>query len=135
MTATRQLALVALFVCAPALPRTASCADMVVLVVDAEHLENSLSLYAMIDQEAAALALSNPAARNSLRLAADLRRSEILTALPEIIAGLAKAANADLVLDKKVALRLGEKAAKDLTSAVEQQLESRYAGLPLEPAT
>ncbi len=119
----------------PTTALAAADADLVVLVVDAQRLETRLPLYARIDAQAAALASANPAAKSSATLAAELRKSEILTALPEIIARLAMAANADLVLDQAVAERMGEKGAQDLTAAVEAQIEARFADKPLEPAT
>lgn len=110
----------------------ASTASLSILVVDREHLENSMPLYATIDREAAALSAADPKKRDGATLAADLRKSEILTALPEVIAQIAMAANADLVLDREVARRLGEGGAKDVTAAVQQALEKRFAGRPLE---
>jgi Skp family chaperone for outer membrane proteins len=110
----------------------ATAASLSILVVDREHLESSMPLYAEIDREAAALSATEPKQRDGATLAADLRKSEILTALPEVIAQIAMAEGADLVLDREVARRLGEGGAKDVTAAVQQALEQRFAGRPLE---
>jgi len=105
-----------------------------ILIVDAAHLQESMPLYAQIDRQAAALKDAREHTDGAVQLAAELRKSEVLTALPEIIANIAIAAQADLVIDRELARRIGEGGAQDVTSAVQQALEEKFSERPLEIA-
>lgn len=106
---------------------------MVILTVDADRLESGLPLYTKIAQQAEALRAKADAHRRSqIDLAVELRRSEILTALPDAIAAVAQEAKADLVLDIKVAKRVGETAARDVTQEVQQRIEQQFSAQTLE---
>ena len=125
------LALV-LLLCGGAVRATES---QVVLALDVEYLQSTMPLYARIAGQAEKAASGADAQRRSeLELARDLRQSEILTALPEVIAQIAGAAQADLVVDRAIARRIGESAAHDITDEVEQVLVERFGDQPLEPA-
>ncbi len=105
----------------------------VILALDIDYLQTTMPLYARIASEAEKAASGADAERRSdLELARDLRQSEILTALPEVIAGIAGAASADLVVDRAVARRIGETGARDITDEVEKVLVERFGDLPLE---
>ncbi|MBK8069336.1 MAG: hypothetical protein IPK27_17420 [Rhodanobacteraceae bacterium] len=109
--------------------------SQVVLALDIEYLQSTMPLYARIAGQAEKAASGADAQRRSeLELARDLRQSEILTALPEVIAQIAGSANADLVVDRAVARRIGESAAHDITDEVEKVLVERFGDQPLEPA-
>lgn len=101
---------------------------LLVLTVDAEYLESGMPLYQQIGAQQAAAT----ADRDATALAIDLRRSEVLTALPDAIAKVAEAANADLVLDRSVARRAGETAARDITTEVERILVAQFGSRKLE---
>lgn len=106
---------------------------MVILTVDADRLESGLPLYTKIAQQAEALRAKADAQRRSqIDLAVELRRSEILTALPDAIAAVAQEAKADLVLDIKVAERIGEATARDVTEEVQQRIEQQFSAQTLE---
>lgn len=107
--------------------------DMVILTVDATFLETGMPLYAELDKQADALrAGADDDRRAQIDLAVELRRSEVLTVMPDVIAELAKAENADLVIDRSVAERIREKGAKDITASVQARLEAQFAGQKLE---
>lgn len=108
----------------------------VVLTVDAAYLESGMPLYAKIAEQAE-LAQQDVAGerKSEIELARDLRQSEVLTALPEAIGEVARAADADLVLDRAVARRVGELTARDVTAEVERILVAQFSQLPLEPGT
>ena len=109
---------------------------LVVLTVDVEYLESGMPLYAAIATQAERAQQGVESTRRSeIELARDLRQSEVLTALPEAISEVALAANADLVLDREVAQRVGASAAHDVTEEVERILVSQFSQLPLEPGT
>ncbi len=110
----------------------AQAAQLRILVVDATHLQEAMPLYGAIDRQAAALADAREHPAAAVQLAADLRKSEVLTALPEVIAEIAIAAGADLVIDRALARRIGEGGSQDVTAAVQEALEGRYADRPLE---
>lgn len=112
----------------------AIAAGLSILVVDVEHLESQMPLYAEIDRLAGALVSTGPQAASARQLAAELRKSEVLTAVPEVIAQIAATENADLVLDRETASRIGEGGARDVTAAVQQALERQFSGRPLELA-
>ena len=116
---------------------TAPAADaLIVLTVDVEYLESGMPLYAAIaDQAELAQRSVDGTRRSEIELARDLRQSEVLTALPEAITEVALAANADLVLDREVARRVGEAGARDVTQEVERILVAQFSTLPLEPGT
>lgn len=104
-----------------------------ILTVDAEYLESTMPLYAAVDKQAAALkANADDERRSDIELARQLRVSDILTALPEVIAELAAARQADLVLDRAVARRIGVKADADITTDIERRLQAQFAGRALE---
>ncbi len=125
------LALV-LLLCGGAVRATES---QVVLALDVEYLQSTMPLYARIAGQAEKAATGADAQRRSeLELARDLRQSEILTALPEVIAQIASTAKADMVVDRAVARRIGESAARDITEDVEKVLVERFGDQPLEPA-
>ncbi|HWS26086.1 MAG TPA: hypothetical protein VN259_05855 [Xanthomonadales bacterium] len=110
--------------------------DLIVLTVDVEYLESGMPLYASIaDQAEQAQRSVDGTRRSEIELARDLRQSEVLTALPEAITEVALAANADLVLDREVARRVGEASARDVTQEVERILVAQFSTLPLEPGT
>lgn len=110
--------------------------DLTVLTVDVAYLESGMPLYATIAAQAEKAQQGIQGARRSeLELARDLRQSEVLTALPEAIREVALAANADLVLDRQVAQRVGETAARDVTAEVERILLAQFSQLPLEPGS
>ena len=109
---------------------------LIVLTVDIEYLESGMPLYAAIaDQAELAQRSVDGTRRSEIELARDLRQSEVLTALPEAIGEVALAANADLVLDREVARRVGEAGARDVTQEVERILVAQFSTLPLEPGT
>lgn len=116
---------------------TAPAADaLIVLTVDVEYLESGMPLYAAIaDQAELAQRSVDGTRRSEIELARDLRQSEVLTALPEAITEVALAANADLVLDREVARRVGETGARDVTQEVERILVAQFSTLQLEPGT
>lgn len=107
---------------------------MTILTIDAEYLESGMPLYAQIAAEAEQAGRGADAQRRSdISLARDLRQSEILAALPEAIAEVARAAEADLVVDRAVARRIDHAVARDITSEVERILVAQFGALPLEP--
>lgn len=107
---------------------------MTILTIDAEYLESGMPLYAQIAAEAEQAGRGADAQRRSdISLARDLRQSEILAALPEAIAEVARAAGADLVVDRAVARRIDHAVARDITSEVERILVAQFGALPLEP--
>ncbi len=107
-----------------------------VLTVDAEYLESTMPLYTSITNEAKSAQVGADAVRRSdIDLAHELRRSEVLIALPEAIAEVARAAQADLVIDRATARRLGETSARDITREVERILVAKFGQLPLEPGS
>ena len=109
---------------------------LIVLTVDIEYLESGMPLYAAIaDQAELAQRSVDGTRRSEIELARDLRQSEVLTALPEAIGEVALAANADLVLDREVARRVGEGGARDVTQEVERILVAQFSTLPLQPGT
>jgi hypothetical protein len=109
--------------------------SQVILALDIEYLQSTMPLYARIAGQAEKAATGADAQRRSeLELARDLRQSEILTALPEVIAQIASTAKADMVVDRAVARRIGESAARDITEDVEKVLVERFGDQPLEPA-
>ncbi len=111
----------------------AATAAQKILTVDAEYLESTMPLYAVVDQQAAALKKNaDDERRGDIELARQLRVSDILTALPEVIAELAAARQADLVLDRAVARRIGVKADADITTDIERRLQSQFGGRALE---
>ena len=112
----------------------ADAAQLRILIVDAAHLQESMPLYLQIDRQAAALKDGHEHTEAAVQLAAELRKSEVLTALPEVIADLANAAQADLVIDRELARRIGEGGAQDVTAAVQQALEEKFSERPLEIA-
>jgi len=122
--------------CRAALALLLSCAlspaaakeTLLVLSVDAEYLESGMPLYGQIGAQLALI----KGERDAIALAIELRRSEVLTALPEAIAKVAQAANADLVLDRSVAERAGEPAARDITPEVERILVAQFGQRALE---
>jgi hypothetical protein len=117
------------------LPALAS-PPLTVLTIDAEYLESTMPLYASITAQAEASSQGASAVRRSdLELARELRHSEVLTALPEAIAEVARAAEADLVVDRAVARRLDQASARDITRDVERILVARFGQLPLEPGS
>jgi hypothetical protein len=110
--------------------------SLTVLTVDAEYLESAMPLYASIANDAKSAQVGADAVRRSdIDLAHELRRSEVLIALPEAIAEVARSARADLVIDRAVARRLGEKSARDVTREVERILVAQFGQLPLEPGS
>ena len=109
---------------------------LVVLTVDVEYLESGMPLYAAIATQAERAQQGVESTRRSeIELARDLRQSEVLTALPEAIREVALAADADLVLDRQVAQRVGETGAQDVTTEVERILVAQFSQLPLEPGS
>lgn len=105
-----------------------------ILTVDASYLESTMPLYASIEAQAALLKNSaNLTQQHDIELAQQQRVSDVLIALPEVIAELAQARHADLVLDRAVIRRVGIKAEADITTEVESQLQKRFGPLPLEP--
>lgn len=107
--------------------------ELVILTVDATFLETGMPLYAELDKQADALrAGADEDRRAQVDLAVELRRSEVLTVMPDVIAEIAKTENADLVIDRSVATRIQQKGAKDITAAVQGRLEAQFAGLKLE---
>lgn len=109
---------------------------LVILTVDTEYLQSAMPLYTSIGEQAQqALAGANAQRRSDIELARELRQSEVLTALPEAIAEVARSADADLVLDRAVAQRVGEAGARDVTADVERILVAQFSKLPLEPGS
>lgn len=107
---------------------------LTVLTVDVGYLESGMPLYAQIAEQAEKAQQGVDGERRSeIELARDLRQSEVLTALPEAISEVAIAANADLVLDREVARRVGESGARDVTDEIERILVAQFSQLPLEP--
>lgn len=107
--------------------------ELVILTVDATFLETGMPLYAELDKQADALrAGADEERRAQVDLAVELRRSEVLTVMPDVIAEIAKAEDADLVIDRSVATRIQQKNAKDITAAVQARLEAQFAGQKLE---
>jgi nucleotide-binding universal stress UspA family protein len=110
--------------------------SLTVLTVDAEYLESTMPLYASIANDARNAQVGADAVRRSdIELAHELRRSEVLSALPEAIAEIARAAQADLVIDRATARRIGEASARDITREVERILVAQFGQLPLEPGS
>ena len=106
------------------------------LTIDAEYLQSTMPLYQTIAAQAAKAQQGTDSLRRSdLDLARDLRQSEVLTALPEAIAEVARAAQADLVIDRAVARRIEQPTARDITSEVEKILVAKFGELPLEPGS
>ncbi|MCP5475459.1 MAG: hypothetical protein H7A19_11540 [Rhodanobacteraceae bacterium] len=104
-----------------------------ILTVDAEYLESTMPLYAAVDKQAAALKKdADDERRSDIELARQIRVSDILTALPEAIAGVATARQADLVLDRAVARRIAVKVDADITADIERRLSLQFAGRALE---
>ena len=104
-----------------------------ILTVDAEYLESTMPLYAAVDKQAAALKKdADDERRSDIELARQIRVSDILTALPEAIAGVATARQADLVLDRAVARRIAVKVDADITADIERQLSLQFGGRALE---
>lgn len=114
--------------------QTASgAAGQTILTVDVDYLETAMPLYTRIATAAARAAEGADAQRQAgLELVRDQRLSDILVALPEEIARIAVDADADLVVDRAVARRLGAAGARDITAEVESALERRFDSLPLE---
>lgn len=111
-----------------------SAQSLTLLTIDAEYLQSTMPLYQSIAEQAAKAQQGADAERRSdLDLARDLRQSEVLTALPEAIAEVARAAQADLVIDRAVARRIDQTAARDITDEVEKILVAQFGQLPLEP--
>lgn len=109
---------------------------LTVLTIDAEYLESTMPLYTAIADDAERAQVGADAVRRSdIDLARELRRSEVLIALPEAIAEVARAAQADLVIDRAVARRLDETTARDITGEVERILVAQFGQLPLEPGS
>jgi hypothetical protein len=107
-----------------------------VLTIDAEYLQETMPLYSAIAAQATTAAVgANAQRRSGIELARELRQSEVLIALPEAIAEVARSAQADLVVDRAVARRLGETGARDITSEVERILVAQFGQLPLEPGS
>jgi hypothetical protein len=136
-----RVALVTIALLASALamgPRQAESADsdvQTVLTIDIGYLESTMPLYAEINAEVERLQADASAQRRSaIELARDVQISEILTALPEVIAAVAQSAHADLVLDRAVASRIGANAPRDVTSEIESALLARFGKKSLEPA-
>ena len=114
----------------------ASAQPLTVLTIDAEYLQSTMPLYQTIAAQAAKAQQGTDSLRRSdLDLARDLRQSEVLTALPEAIAEVARAAQADLVIDRAVARRIEQPTARDITSEVEKILVAKFGELPLEPGS
>lgn len=110
--------------------------ELKVLTVDVQYLESGMPLYTTIATQAEQAQQGIAGARRSeIELARDLRQSEVLTALPEAIREVALAADADLVLDRQVAQRVGETGAQDVTAEVERILVAQFSQLPLEPGS
>lgn len=110
--------------------------SLTVLTVDTEYLESTMPLYASIANDAKSAQVGADAVRRSdIDLAHELRRSEVLIALPEAIAEVARAAQADLVIDRTTARRIGETSARDITREVERILVAQFGQLPLEPGS
>ena len=107
--------------------------SLIVLTVDAAFLETGMPLYAEIERQAGALRAQAAADRaRQIDLAVELRRSESLTALPEAIAQVALGAKADLVIDRKVAKRIGQTPVRDVTAEVQRILEVQFQTQVLE---
>lgn len=114
----------------------ALASPLTLLTIDAGYLESTMPLYASIAAQAAASSPGVTAKRRSdLELARELRHSEVLIALPEVIAEVARGAGADLVVDRAVARRLDQTAARDITGEVERILVARFGQMPLEPGS
>ena len=104
-----------------------------ILTVDAEYLESTMPLYAAVDKQAAALKKdADDERRSDIELARQIRVSDILTALPEAIAEVATARQADLVLDRAVARRIAVSVDADITADIERQLSLQFGGRALE---
>jgi hypothetical protein len=107
-----------------------------ILTVDAEYLQSTMPLYAAVDKQAAALTNdADDERRGDIELARQIRVSDILTALPEVIAELAGARQADLVLDRALAKRIAVRVDADITADIERRLMSQFGSraLDLEP--
>jgi Skp family chaperone for outer membrane proteins len=104
-----------------------------ILTVDAEYLESTMPLYAAVDKQAAELKKDADGERRSdIELARQIRVSDILTALPDVISEVAAAQQADLVLDRAVAKRIAVKVDADITADIERRLKSQFGGRALE---
>lgn len=115
---------------------SAQAAQLTVLTIDAEYLEATMPLYATIAAQAEKAGRGADALRRSdIDLARELRQSEVLIALPEAIAQVARSAQADLVIDRAVARRIGETSARDITNEVEQILVAQFGKRALEPGS
>lgn len=107
--------------------------SQIILTVDGDYLDSTMPLYAELEQQAAGLKKNaDPDQRSEIELRVQERISDILTAVPEVIDELARARQADLVLDRIVARRTGAAIAADITEDVERQLVARYGDRPLE---
>ncbi|MGE4070430.1 MAG: hypothetical protein AB7E72_04580 [Lysobacterales bacterium] len=112
---------------------SAATAAQKILTVDAEYLESTMPLYAAVEQQAAALKKNaDDERRGDIELARQIRVSDILTALPEVIAELATARQADMVVDRAVARRIGAKVDADITTDIERRLQAQFGGRALE---
>jgi Skp family chaperone for outer membrane proteins len=101
----------------------------VLMTVDSEHLANASAPMVAIERARdAALAAAGPGQRRAIELAADGERSAVLEAIAAATAEAAERAGADIVLDRKVAERIGAAAQGDLTEAIEQALQQRFPG-------
>jgi Skp family chaperone for outer membrane proteins len=108
-----------------ALPASAQ----VLMTVDAEYLATASAPMAAIERaRAAALAAAGSGERRAIELAADGERSIVLEAIAAATAEAAATAGADIVLDRKVAERIGARAQGDLTDAIERALKQRLPG-------
>lgn len=107
--------------------------NLLVLVVDGERLENGLSVYAELDRQLEqARALADLKLRQQRALALELHRSEILTAIPELIHEIAEGEQADVVLDVAAARRIGLSSARDITAQVEALVLQRFGAFDPE---
>lgn len=108
-------------------------AELRLLLVDGEHLESGLAIYADLERKARTVAVGvDRRQRSEVLVQAELRRSEILNALPEIVAAIAEREGADLVLDRQAATRIGVTIEVDITEEVERIVQERFADFELE---
>ncbi len=99
----------------------------VLMTVDSEHLASASAPMVAIERARdAALAAAAPGQRRAIELAADGERSVILEAIAAATAEAAASAGADIVLDLRVAERIGATAQGDLTETIERTLEQRF---------
>lgn len=101
--------------------------NLLVLVVDGERLENGLAIYAELDRQLDQVrTLADIKLRQQRALALELHRSDILTAIPELIHEIAEGEQADVVLDVAAARRIGLSSARDITAQVEAMVLQRF---------